>query len=86
MAALTGVGGAVGGFTRALVGIGIPEYEAKRCEGRLPEDGILVSVHCETSEEIDRAKMVLQRTGAEDISTTMESSAKRAKRYIQPLR
>jgi len=77
MAALAGigVGGAVGGFTGALVGMGIPEYEAKRYEGRLQKGGILVSVHCDTSEEIDRAKDVLKRTGAEDISSTTESSA-----------
>ena len=80
MAALAGVGvgGAVGGFTGALVGLGIPEYEAKRYEGRLQKGGILISVHCETSEEIDRVKDLLQRTGAEDISTTSESSVGRA--------
>jgi hypothetical protein len=82
MAALAGVGvgGAVGGLTGALVGLGIPEYEAKRYEGRLQKGGILVSVHCDTSEEIDRTKQVFQRTGAEDVSTTSESSAKGAGR------
>ena len=76
MAALAGigVGGAVGGFTGALVGLGIPEYEAKRYEGRLQKGGTLVSVHCDTSEETDRAKDVLKRTGAEDVSSTSESS------------
>jgi hypothetical protein len=76
MAALAGigVGGAVGGFVGALVGLGIPEYEAKRYEGRLQKGGILVSVHCDTSGEVDRAKEVLKRTGAEDISSTTESS------------
>src|ERR1700681_3462080 len=76
MAALAGagVGGAVGGVTGALVGMGIPEYEAKRYEGRLQKGGILVSVHCDTSEEIDRAKEILERTGGEDISSTGESS------------
>ena len=29
-----GVGAAVGGLTGALVGLGIPEYEAKRYEGK----------------------------------------------------
>src|SRR6195256_6289952 len=38
-----GVGGAVGGVTGALVGFGIPEYEAKRYEGRIQKGGILVS-------------------------------------------
>ncbi len=77
MAALAGVGvgGAVGGVTGALVGMGIPEYEAKRYEGRLQKGGILVSVHCDTSEEIKRGKEILERTGAEDISTAGEASA-----------
>src|ERR1700692_4519789 len=76
MAALAGigVGGAVGGFTGALIGLGIPEYEAKRYEGRLQKGGILLSVHCDTSEEIDRAKEVLKATGGEDVSSTRESS------------
>jgi hypothetical protein len=70
-----GVGGAVGGFVGALVGMGIPEYEAKRYEGRVKGGGTLLSVHCDTSEEIKRAKQMIQSTGAEDISSTSESSS-----------
>jgi hypothetical protein len=70
-----GVGGAVGGVTGALIGFGIPEFEAKRYEGRLKNGGILLSVHCDTSEEIKRAKEVLKQTGAEDISSTGEASS-----------
>jgi hypothetical protein len=70
-----GVGGAVGGLIGALVGMGIPEYEAKRYEGRIKEGGVLLSVHCDTSEEIKRAKDLLKQTGAEDISSAGESSA-----------
>ena len=69
-----GVGGAVGGLVGALVGMGIPEYEAKRYEGRVQNGGVLLSVHCDTSEEIKRAKEVLKRTGAEDIASTGEES------------
>jgi hypothetical protein len=69
-----GVGGAVGGLVGALVGMGIPEYEAKRYEGRVKEGGILLSVHCATSEEITRAKDTLKRTGAADIASTGEKS------------
>jgi len=69
-----GVGGAVGGFTGALIGLGIPEFEAKRYEGRLQKGGILLSIHCDTSEEIKRAKEVLKNTGAEDVSSTGEAS------------
>jgi Protein of unknown function (DUF3341) len=77
MAALAGmgVGGAVGGFAGALIGMGIPEYEAKRYEGRIQKGGILLSVHCDTSEQIKRGKEILKNTGAEDISSTGESSA-----------
>jgi hypothetical protein len=69
-----GVGGAMGGVTRALVGLGIPEYEARRYEGRLQKGGILVSVHCDTSAQIKRAKEIMERTGAEDISSAGEAS------------
>jgi hypothetical protein len=69
-----GVGGAVGGFTGALIGMGIPEFEAKRYEGRLKKGGILLSLHCDTSEQIKRAKEVVERTGGEHVSSTGESS------------
>src|SRR6202163_2349219 len=75
MAALAGagVGGAVGGVTGALVGMGIPEYEAKRYEGRVKKGGILLSVHSDNSGWTKRAKGVIERTGAEDISSTGEA-------------
>jgi hypothetical protein len=70
-----GVGGAVGGLIGALVGMGIPEYEAKRYEGRIKEGGVLLSVHCDTSDEITRAKDLLKQTGGQDISSSGEASA-----------
>jgi len=69
-----GVGGAVGGLIGALVGMGIPEYEAKRYEGRVKNGGVLLSVHCDKSDEISRAKDLLKQTGAEDISSTGEKA------------
>jgi len=76
MAALAGVGvgGAVGGVTGGLIGMGIPEFEAKRYEGRLQKGGILLSVHCDTSEEVSRAKEILEHTGGEGVSSASESS------------
>src|ERR1700688_322112 len=56
-----GVGGAGGGLVGALVGMGIPEYEAKRYEGHVKNGGVLLSVHCDTSEQVTRAKDVLKR-------------------------
>jgi hypothetical protein len=70
-----GVGGAVGGLLGALVGLGIPEFEAKRYEGLIKEGGVLLSVHCDTANEITRAKELLKNTGAKDISSTGEASA-----------
>ncbi len=69
-----GVGGTVGGLVGALVGMGIPEYEAKRYEGRIKDGGVLLSVHCDSSEEVGRAKDVLKQTGADDIASAGEKA------------
>jgi hypothetical protein len=70
-----GAGGAVGGLVGALVGMGIPEFEARRYEGRVKDGGVLLSVHCDTSEEITRAKDILTRTQAESVSSSGEASS-----------
>src|SRR5450756_3008870 len=72
MAALAGlgVGGAVGGLVGALVGMGIPEYEAKRYEGRIKNGGVLLSVHCDDSGWVGKAKDILKQAGAEDIASS----------------
>src|SRR5436190_5012978 len=76
MAALTGaaVGGALGGITGTLVGLGIPEYEAKRYEGKIKGGRALIAVHAENSDEAKRAKEIFEAAGAEDISTTGEKA------------
>jgi hypothetical protein len=81
MAALAGVGvgGTVGGLTGTVAGLGIPEYEAKRYEGRVRKGGILLSVHCDSVDWSRKAKMILERTGAEDIASASEASADFAK-------
>ena len=85
MAALAGlgIGGAVGGFAGALIGMGIPEFEARRYEGRVRSGGILLSVHCDTSDKIKLAKKILKDTGAEDVSSTGESSTDSTKAQIR---
>jgi hypothetical protein len=70
-----GVGGTVGGLVGALVGMGIPEFEAKRYEGMVKEGTILVSVHCDNSEWVGRAKDILRQTGGQDVSSSSEASA-----------
>jgi hypothetical protein len=69
-----GVGGAVGGFVGALVGMGLPEFEAKLYDVRVKDGGVLVAVHCESTEGITKARDVLKAVGAEDIATCLEES------------
>ncbi|HWQ53591.1 MAG TPA: quinol:electron acceptor oxidoreductase subunit ActD [Bryobacteraceae bacterium] len=81
VAALAGAGalGVAGGLVGGLVGMGVPEYEAKRYEGRVREGGVLLSVHCDNSDWVKRAKDVLKQTGAEDIASAGEARADFAK-------
>ena len=74
-----GAGGAIGGIAGALIGMGIPEYEAKRYEGRIRGGGVLLSVHCDESDWVKRATEILEQTGAKDISSSGEASADYAK-------
>ena len=71
-----GVGAAVGGLSGALIGMGIPEYEAKQYEGKIKQGNILLSVHSENSDEVKRAKDICARAGAHDISSTGEESVR----------
>jgi hypothetical protein len=67
-----GAGGVIGGIAGALIGMGIPEYEAKRYEGRIKRGNILLSVHSDNNEWREKAKNILEDTGAEDISSASE--------------
>ena len=77
LAALSGAaaGATVGGIAGALIGMGIPEVEAKRYENRIAEGNILISVHTTTGDEVDSAKDILERAGAQEISSTSISDA-----------
>lgn len=77
MAALSGaaVGAAVGGITGSLIGLGIPEYEAKRFEGKIRAGRILVSVHADDGDWASRAKQIFKDFGAEDIGSSAEAGA-----------
>ena len=76
LGALSGlaVGGTVGGMTGALVGMGIPEYEAQQFEGKLREGNILMCVHANNSDEAAEARKVFTDEKAESISTGSEAS------------
>lgn len=77
MAALAGMGAgaAVGSVGGALIGFGIPEYEAKRYEGQVRSGAFLISVHCDDSNWTKSASDILKRAGAQDVSSTAESAA-----------
>jgi len=76
LATLSGLaaGGTVGGVTGALVGTGIPEYEAQQYEGRLRQGHILLAVHARDSEETSRARQIMTDEKGESISTGSEAS------------
>lgn len=71
-----GAGGAVGSLTGALVGMGIPEYEAKRYEAYLHNGGALLSVHADDRDWAHRARSILDGFGGFDVDQSHEASAK----------
>lgn len=81
MAALSGmaVGATLGGIAGALVGMGIPELEAKRYEGKIKAGNILLSVHTESSDQVATAKKIFRDAGAEEIGSTGEASVPKNK-------
>ena len=70
-----GFGGTLGELAGALLGLRIPEYEARRYQGSIENGGILLSMHCDSPICVEKAKLLLNSTGAEDISSTSESAA-----------
>lgn len=75
LAAITGmgIGGTVGGISGALIGYGIPELEAKKIEDKIHGGGILLSIHCNDSDWMNRAQKLLEVSGAQEIASTFES-------------
>lgn len=69
----SGLGGGIGLLIGALVGAGIPEFEAKKYEKGLRMGNILISVHADTDEQISKAEAILKKEGAHDISSSTES-------------
>ncbi len=74
MAALSGaaIGATAGGLGGALVGYGIPEYEAKLYAGKVEAGHILIGIHAINDDEAEAARKALERAGAEDIKVTAE--------------
>jgi len=88
IAALAGAGlvGAVGAIAGGLIGMGIPEYEARRFEGLIKEGKLLLSIHCDNQDEADKARTILSNCGGEDVGWATEADAVPAPPPAQPMR
>ncbi|HKY64565.1 MAG TPA: hypothetical protein VJR29_14255 [bacterium] len=77
LAALSGaaVGAAAGGLIGSLVGLGVTELEAKKYETKLKEGEILISVHAQSGDEVEKARKIFADAGASDITETKEIAA-----------
>jgi hypothetical protein len=67
-ASLTAVGAA--GLAGNLIGLGIPEQEAKRYEAGVFKGGVLVAVQADDQAWLEKAKAVFKTTGAKEVSGT----------------
>jgi hypothetical protein len=74
----TAIGATRGGMVGGLIGLGIPEIEAKRYEEKLKKGNGLISAHADNSDQIERAKAIFSEAGAEDINTASEAAAPKA--------
>ena len=79
LAALGGAAaGAVGGgITGALIGFGIPEFEARRYEGRIKGGHLLISVHTLNDDQQLHVQALMRTSGAEDVYATLDPSGLR---------
>ena len=86
-AALSGaaVGAAVGSITGGLLGLGIPEIQAKLYEGKILGGNILISVHTSDGNRVEAARTVFIAHKAEDVSVTSEASVPSKQQPMQPM-
>jgi len=77
MDALAGAGaaGVLGGIIGGVIGIGVPEFEAIRYRGLIKDGRSLLSVHCDSSDWITRAKHVLKSVGGQNVVAKSEAGA-----------
>jgi hypothetical protein len=63
---------AAGGVVGALVGLGIPENEAKVYEERLKAGGYLVAVRVQDNEIADICRDIMKRNNLDDVTLVSE--------------
>jgi len=69
----TGFGGILDGLTGAMNWLGIPNSEARKYQDKIEAGGILLAIQCETTVCVNKAKVLLISTGAEEIYSTNET-------------
>jgi uncharacterized membrane protein len=80
VAAISGVavGGTVGGLAGGLTGLGFSDDEVNRYLGRIKEGHALVAVHSDDAAELERARDLFTRFGAEIITPVSASERQEA--------
>jgi hypothetical protein len=62
-----GAGAATGGLTGALIGLGMPEHEAKFYHKEIEKGGILVGVYAH-GDRVETARDILNAAGADKVT------------------
>ncbi|MEO5712937.1 MAG: DUF3341 domain-containing protein [Luteolibacter sp.] len=85
IAAMSGatIGATFGGICGGLIGMGIPEIEAKSYEGKILKGDILLSVHTENLGDIPRVSDIFNHAEALDIRATGLSAGPVPGRRVQ---
>lgn len=78
MAALGGaaIGAGTGGVAGALIGLGIPEIEAKAYEGKLKEGNVLLSVHTDNGDQAKQAEEIFKAANAKEVKRVGEAAVR----------
>jgi hypothetical protein len=71
----TAFGSIHGALAGSLIGMGVPESEARRYEGRIVSSWFLLSVNCTDSQRLSKARQILSETRAEDVLATSMSES-----------
>jgi hypothetical protein len=86
LAALGGaaIGAATGGVAGSLIGLGMPEYEAKRYDAKIRGGNLLISVHTDDGDARRRAKDIFEQHDASDIASAGEEGVSRRESTTGP--
>jgi len=78
-------GGAVGAVAGALMGMRIPDHQAKQYEQRLRQGAVLVSVHAREEGELNQAMTIMAGAGASDLNRIIRASSSRTNSPVDSL-